>query len=242
MKQLLKYGTLGAISIMNAQAAIVASADFDNAASGMTLTGTTLVTGFDTSGQGAPRDYTPATGTTAALNVSNRIDGVTLTGDLTASVALDGNSTFSIWGMTWSSTGARTITLADSAGTDLLNFGWDPGATTFFTNGVALSLSVISYASTEWFQFDVTLNATDWDLTITQYEEGTANLPLFVNVETFSGQAYTTTGLDFDKFSITSSSTSNGFVDNIVVNAVPEPTSSALLALGGIALILRRRK
>ncbi len=31
-------------------------------------------------------------------------------------------------------------------------------------------------------------------------------------------------------------------VDNIVVSAVPEPSSAALLGLGGLALILRRRK
>ena len=32
------------------------------------------------------------------------------------------------------------------------------------------------------------------------------------------------------------------WVDNISVNAVPEPSSTALLGLGGLALILRRRK
>ena len=31
-------------------------------------------------------------------------------------------------------------------------------------------------------------------------------------------------------------------VDNVNLTAVPEPTSTALLGLGGLALILRRRK
>ena len=34
----------------------------------------------------------------------------------------------------------------------------------------------------------------------------------------------------------------NGSIDNISVDAVPEPTTTALLGLGGLALILRRRK
>lgn len=33
-----------------------------------------------------------------------------------------------------------------------------------------------------------------------------------------------------------------GIIDNIVITAVPEPSSAALLGLGGLALILRRRK
>ena len=35
---------------------------------------------------------------------------------------------------------------------------------------------------------------------------------------------------------------SNPAIDNVSVNAVPEPSSAALLGLGGLALILRRRK
>jgi len=48
-------------------------------------------------------------------------------------------------------------------------------------------------------------------------------------------------------FRITTNSSANsfdptGFIDNIVINAVPEPSSAALLGLGGLALILRRRR
>ncbi|MFC5050439.1 PEP-CTERM sorting domain-containing protein [Rubritalea spongiae] len=37
-------------------------------------------------------------------------------------------------------------------------------------------------------------------------------------------------------------SSSGTYIDNVVISAVPEPSSTALLGLGGLALILRRRK
>ena len=43
-------------------------------------------------------------------------------------------------------------------------------------------------------------------------------------------------------FAVTQPSGSNGAVNGILINAVPEPSTTALLGLGGLALILRRRK
>lgn len=67
---------------------------------------------------------------------------------------------------------------------------------------------------------------------------GTWNNESFSFLVTDATQAIT---LEFG-MTRTASDTADLVIDNISVNAVPEPSSTALLGLGGLALILRRRK
>jgi len=56
---------------------------------------------------------------------------------------------------------------------------------------------------------------------------------------------FTVVGTGTDKISFVGTGTSDSFgslIDNVSVQAVPEPTSMAALAMGGIALLRRRRK
>lgn len=54
--------------------------------------------------------------------------------------------------------------------------------------------------------------------------------------------AVTTTGTYELRISSPSNGDNHSYIDNIVVDEVPEPSTTALLGLGGLALILRRRK
>ncbi|BDS06985.1 hypothetical protein NT6N_20250 [Oceaniferula spumae] len=55
--------------------------------------------------------------------------------------------------------------------------------------------------------------------------------------------AITTSGTyTFEIYADQSTTSNHIIVDNLVLNAVPEPSSTALLGIGGLALILRRRK
>jgi hypothetical protein len=56
---------------------------------------------------------------------------------------------------------------------------------------------------------------------------------------------FTVSGTGNDKISFVGTGTSDSYgslIDNVSVQAVPEPTSMAALAMGGIALLRRRRK
>lgn len=57
----------------------------------------------------------------------------------------------------------------------------------------------------------------------------------------FTADSLSTT-LSFVENASSASGTSDVFVDTVSITAVPEPSSAALLGLGGLALILRRRK
>ena len=58
-----------------------------------------------------------------------------------------------------------------------------------------------------------------------------------------TGNAYVNAATTFDSIVFTATDSKAGWgVDNISITAVPEPSSAALLGLGGLALILRRRK
>ena len=94
-----------------------------------------------------------------------------------------------------------------------------------------------------------------WDVTAGEsLDSAVYNFPTsgtgFIENKTFS-LSYDNTDLGIVGNEIALRLTSNGtdgdwadthWVDNVSVNAVPEPSSAALLGLGGIALILRRRK
>ncbi|WP_435892613.1 PEP-CTERM sorting domain-containing protein [Oceaniferula spumae] len=74
--------------------------------------------------------------------------------------------------------------------------------------------------------------------------EGTTNLDVDLSDSKYSGLSFIEFRIYVDDRANNSTSSSATFVDNVVLTgvAVPEPSSAALLGLGGLALILRRRK
>lgn len=90
--------------------------------------------------------------------------------------------------------------------------------------------------STTFASFDLSIGSAGWTVSANSSFNGaftTNTLP------TFDGSTFT----DFAYVQITGESTAaGGYFDNMKIESVPEPSSAALLGLGGLALILRRRK
>ena len=60
---------------------------------------------------------------------------------------------------------------------------------------------------------------------------------------TNTGSFATTAGTEYALvFSTTAPGALGNFIDNVVVESVPEPTSTALLGLGGLAFLIRRKR
>jgi hypothetical protein len=108
----------------------------------------------------------------------------------------------------------------------------------FYDNKTALGTENELWESSNQTVATVTLNlgATSFDLSTTG--------ALVTNITTAGqGLSYVNGATTFDGIRLSSEqSKASMAVDNISVVAVPEPSSSALLGLGGLALILRRRK
>lgn len=119
-----------------------------------------------------------------------------------------------------------------SAGT--VNVSYDVGLITFGGNNLSIRFELFDGAdATAASLYDVT---TDVDATV-------ANL----NWSTITSGALSSTGTDlFVRITLDdpAGNSAQANLDNVIVDhvAVPEPSSAALLGLGGLALILRRRK
>lgn len=84
--------------------------------------------------------------------------------------------------------------------------------------------------------FDITVAASGW----TVAGQGSFAGPFTTNtLPTFQGSSFA----DLAYVEFTGETTASGaYIDNVTIVTVPEPSSTALFGLGGLALILRRRK
>ncbi|MGJ8657036.1 MAG: PEP-CTERM sorting domain-containing protein [Akkermansiaceae bacterium] len=84
--------------------------------------------------------------------------------------------------------------------------------------------------------YELTISSDGWVIT----GDGSFRDPFTTNsLATYDGSTFT----ELSYVKITGeSAAAGGYFDNISINAIPEPSSTALLGLGGLSLILRRRK
>jgi hypothetical protein len=119
----------------------------------------------------------------------------------------------------------------------------DSGGYTSFT--VALDYYYNNYSSATGIQLEYSAlgDFSDSQSVMTWASNGTPNNLWTAGSVTLNEGTYTFT--DTAKIRFRSGGDQNvehGYLDNISITAVPEPTTTALLGLGGLALILRRRK
>lgn len=79
------------------------------------------------------------------------------------------------------------------------------------------------------------------DITVGTFTDSNASGIEEVRGVDFSSSV-TSTGEYELRLSTTNTNNNHAFVDNVVIDQTPEPSSTALLGLGGLALILRRKK
>lgn len=201
--------------------------------------GGATVGAFDTAVDGTVVS-TGANGTDTWNNIQNN-GGVGLSFSLTSllfedgttsGVSLAGNSGFS--GFSGSDFSNDDVVLLDGfygfGGTESLTFG---GLTGDFSNGYSVTIFGDSSAN-DGRVMGFTIGSETQSITDNATFDGTFTEGLdFVTFDNISGETFTITG------------NATGFrssISGIVVTAVPEPSSAALLGLGGLTLLLRRRK
>ncbi len=129
----------------------------------------------------------------------------------------------------------------------------DTGAATIASQEYEFSFLTGS-RSDELYTGTMTAQLWDWDGTGALTTEGTligsfvgannivstitANSQNFTSAASIEGNVY----VRFDLTANAGADFAQPLLDNVSVTAVPEPSSAALLGLGGLALILRRRK
>ncbi len=132
--------------------------------------------------------------------------------------------------------------LKDGGGADLLVFKFEEGTTGILLNdgGSDFERGSVSFTSAEVYEFSVTteIGSDKYSYTINSGASGSDSGVDF----TLSSGAVGSFGEVAFFMNGPGGTGNDGFVDSIIVDVVPEPSSSALLALGGFALILRRRK
>lgn len=204
----------------------------------------------------------PTTGSAAATDITlTPTVGASLTGGQTAVVSFD----FAIR-RTYGDNKSHYVTGYDSSNTIIFQFvlgelnEFGNGATDRQRPGYATNAGAFSFAGeivsgatpgSYWFgndaegdgfnsskdaHFDLTIGASGWSVYTTKLDGTEAQTG---SLATYDGGTFT----DLAYVTVTGeSSSAGGFFDNLTIVAVPEPSSAALLGLGGLALLRRRRK
>ncbi|MGB0993925.1 MAG: PEP-CTERM sorting domain-containing protein [Akkermansiaceae bacterium] len=168
-------------------------------------------------------------------SLGNTIDGISLTSSgwdghnflAGINASIDGDATGAPGTSTWS-------------GDELVNFWWNGTA-----NDATITISGLDPTKTYNIYYYSKINQPASTNTHTLDINGTAQLTAMRGARYGSDQA----DLVFNDISLNGSnelamswSGGNPFVNSILIETVPEPSSTALLGLGGLALLLRRRK
>lgn len=202
--------------------------DADNGVTGTPSTGTLSYPAIVANGNGA-----------TTQNVTYTVSGLTIDGTGTADDSVDITFSFSsgtttgVYGINWQGsvsvggswvTNQRTLTLAYDSISVNLSGGTDNGAGTF--------LVISEYTINSWNAGDeATLNGASLNYDTGDTDAATAFSP---GVNSVALTHVDHVGAGSFRF--------NSFDFAFEADAVPEPSSTALLGLGGLALILRRRK
>ncbi len=210
-------------------------------------------------------DTVPGAGDDVIISNGDTVTGTTFNGNYT--VTLSGNSTLADGGV-WR---AGTTTVTVESGSTLGSGGfWDlNNATLNFKDGAAVNMGFWEHKNTNVFNFELgaagftTLTpgnltegappaiTTTYSVDMANYTGGTGVIDLvdFGGDSTGLTNAIFTGGGQYvlavnNAGSYTAALQWDDATDKVQLNitAVPEPSSAALLGLGGLALILRRRK
>lgn len=163
------------------------------------------------------------------------IDALDSAGDIVARVVLGDSGTYATNTSARQRPGYATLSGGDlvlpaGTGTTPGNYWWGSDAT-------PADFDVAKDA-----QFTITYGATGFDISTTNQGAGTSTYSTSSSLSTYDGSTFA----DIASFALTNKTlTGYGvYLDNIQVvgEVVPEPSSTALLGLGVLALILRRRK
>jgi len=115
---------------------------------------------------------------------------------------------------------------------------WHNGTITFFQPGEINSGVLIDHD--KWYLFEYTYNLVDTvNLTVTDTTTSTVVLDIDIASQAPDNQT-TTMNLQFNKGTYSAGSSYHSLVDN--VSLTPEPATMALLSIGGLAVLARRRR
>lgn len=193
---------------------------------------------------GGLRKFDSGTWTVAGGAVNRtRVEGGTLivNGTLTTMTTVDVSNGATLGG-TGTLSGTATI---NSGGT--LSPGASPGTLTFSDDLTMLNGSTYAFEGGDLVDVDGNLTLTDnWTLALGGGLQDGGSVTLFEYGTLTGGFDDTPTfdlaGLGFAPTSTLTLTDDGGFITLNGLSVVPEPSTTALLGLGGLALILRRRK
>lgn len=115
---------------------------------------------------------------------------------------------------------------------------FNPGEAWVFSFDTDLTLTSIEFESMNETGIGATISSSAFsDINLTQASLGAGDVYTFGNLAVSAGTELTITATTTEAFE----AGAGWRIESLTVNPVPEPSSTALIGLGGLALLLRRR-